>query len=149
MIKSKSVDIQKSCLELARLMKDQPGKIDYKLIKEGEKHLGFFQDNNYTDQFMDLKSLKKDILLLCAEDVSRGSQILQTSILGVTFHLNKLKKFVVPHGNNPEGSLVFSVSWKNIRAFLNWRNGNQVDVPQPIIDQCLYLLCFKLSELVD
>jgi hypothetical protein len=145
--KYKKVDISSSCLELADYLRQFSGDIDNNLIKSGQAQLAFFFDPNYTDSFQNLASLKKDLLLLAAEDIAKGVNTLRSSVLGISFIHSKLKTYVIPHGSAPEGSVVFSISWKNIRSFQNWRAGDTGDIDQNDINACLYLISFELSKL--
>jgi len=83
--KYKKVDISSSCLELADYLRQFPGDIDYSLIKGGQAQLAFFSDPNFTDNFQNLASLKKDLLLLAAEDIAKGVNTLRSSVLGISF----------------------------------------------------------------
>jgi len=143
----KKVAISQSCLKLSAYLKQFPGDIDFNLIKQGQSQLALFEDSNYTDNFQNLSHLKREILLLAAEDISKGVSSLRSSVLGIAFLHSKLKTYVIPHGSSPEGSVVFSISWKNIRSFQNWRAEDNSDIDQSGINACLYLICFHLSKL--
>lgn len=146
--KFKKVDIVNACLELSQLMKESPADVDRELVKKGESLLGIFQDPNYTDKFQNLKEVKREIYDMAINDIAAGVMVLRSSVIGVTFSVSKLKTYVTPHGSLPEGSVVFSISWKNIRAFRNWREGSEDEVTQEQINDALYALAFRLSKLI-
>jgi len=142
-----SVNIAQSCLELSVFLKDSPGDIDYDLIRKGQNLLALFFDQNFTDSFQNLAELKKYALLMAAEDIAKGVMSLRSSVIGITFLHSKLKTYVIPHGSSPEGSVVFSISWKNIRSFQNWRSEDTTDIDQDDINACLYLISYELSKI--
>lgn len=147
--KEQVVDISESVLELAQIMRENPHDWDRSLAKKGEVQLGIFQDPNFSDQFQNLKELKKEILLLVAEDLARGIVFLRTSVFGISFNHGKLHTYIIPHGNNPEGNVVYSVSWRNIRAFLGWKKKEKDhEIEQDTIHACLYYIARELSRLL-
>jgi hypothetical protein len=142
-----NVNIAQSCLDLSRFMAESPGDIDYSLIKRGQNLLALFFDQNFTDSFQNLAELKKEMLLLAAEDIAKGVISLRSSVLGISFLHSKLKTYVIPHGSAPDGSVVFSISWKHIRSFQNWRNEDTADIDQEDLNACLYLISYELSKI--
>lgn len=145
--KFKKVDITQSCIELSQYLKQSPGDIDFDLIKLAQSQLAIFQDQNYSDTFQNLGPLKQELLLLAAEDIAKGVMSLRSSVLGISFFHSKLVTYAIPHGSSPEGSVVYSISWKNIRSFQNWRAEDVSDIDQNEINACLYLISFQLSKI--
>lgn len=146
--KPTKVNIIESTSVLAQLMSDNPSEIDRDLLKKGENLIAIFQDSNFSNQFHNLKDLKKEIISMAINDISIGVMTLQSATLGVTFSHSKLKTYISPHGSSPEGSVVYSLSWKNIKAFQNWRSEEESEITQDKINYAIYFLTFQLSKLV-
>ncbi len=144
----KKVNITESCLELAEMMSQMPSMADKELIKKGEALIAIFQDSNFSDKFQDLAQIKQQLLLMAANDIASGVMTLRSSIMGVAFLHSKLKTYITPHGSLPEGSVVFSLSWKNIRAFGNWRKGEEIDLAQEDVNSSIYYLSYLISKLI-
>lgn len=137
-----------SLVELARHMKADPGGVDPELNRRGEELIGLFQDTNYRDGFQDLRARKLQAIEMAAKDVSEGVLTLQSSSIGVAFAEGKFAVFITPHGTPPRGSVVFSLSWRQSKAFHNWRSREEKDVPQDDINVSLYRLAVILSEVI-
>lgn len=128
-------------------------KLDPSLIQRNEQQIGqellsVFQDDNFSDAFQNLKSLKKDILSQVVEDIASGGKRLNENSFGVTFKTGKLETFVIPLGSLPEGNVVFSVSQKSRAAFMNWRNKNEDELSQEAINSSIYYLAIAWSQLL-
>lgn len=135
--------------ELADLMKNDPGGIDEDLVTKGESLIGLYSDENYTvRRFPDLNTKKIDIIKRTIEDISMGVMILRTSTLGLTVRTNAVEPYIIPHGNLPNGNVIFSLNWKNIVAFKNWRSGESDPVSQDDINAAIYMLTVEISRLL-
>lgn len=147
--KQKKVEISESAMELAVLMKKDPEIFDQSLIQDGAELLGLFSDGNYTTRrFKDLSQLKISCLLNAIEDISKGVNVLRTSTLGLSFGGKSIGHYVSPHGTLPSGDVVFSVNWKNIVAFKNWRFDQGAEIPQEVINTAIYFLTYEISQLL-
>lgn len=135
--------------ELSELMKNDPGGIDEDLVAKGEALIGTFADENYTTRrFPDLNAKKIEIIKRTIEDISMGVMILRTSTLGLTVRANSVEPYIIPHGNLPNGNVIFSLNWKNIVAFKNWRSGESDPVSQDDINAAIYMLTVEISRLL-
>lgn len=142
------INILKSTTELAEIMKSNPSFIEKNELGIGQDLLSLFQDDNFTDSFQNLKTLKREVLLSVAEDISTGGQSLKDFSFGVSFRNGKLETYKAPFGRPPEGSVVFSISQKNRAAFKNWRSQGEEDLSQEAINSTIYFLATALSKLI-
>ena len=111
--------------------------------------VGVFSDPNFSTRgFSNLKKQKTEILQQALEDIASGVMVLRSSVMGLQFHQNKILNFISPLGTPPEGQVVFSVSWKDIAAFKNWRSGEGDEVSQDSINSAIYFLAAELSRLL-
>jgi hypothetical protein len=141
--------ITETAKHLAQFMRDNPNGIEKALAQRGENLIGVFSDPNFSTRgFADLKVQKIEILLQAIDDVAGGVIMLRTSMLGLQFFANKVVSFVSPHGTYPPGQVVFSVNWKDIAAFKNWRNGEGDDVTQESLNYAIYFLTVAISRLL-
>jgi hypothetical protein len=145
----KPESLLETALKLSELMKQYPQNIEKPLIQKGENVVGVFSDPNFSTRgFADLKKQKAEIIQQALEDIASGVLILRTSMIGLQFLNNKILNFVTPHGNSPDGQVVYSVNWKDVAAFKNWRNGEGDDVSQDSINSAIYSLAAELSRLI-
>ena len=142
------LNILKSVLELSELMKNHQGEQDEALVEQGQSLLAIYSDENYTPKrYPDLNTQKAELIKRVIEDISMGVMILRTSSLGLTVRNNKVEPYMVPHGKLPQGNTIFSINWKNIVAFKNYRHGDSDPVSQDDINAAIYLLTVELSRL--
>src|SRR5260370_53456 len=111
------VDIVGKTHELALLFKQNTDLIEKSLVNQGETLLAFYQDPNFRTSFQNLKKQKAEVLNMAIQDISNGVMTLRNSTIGISFRGKELKPYVSPHGSQPSGTVVFSISWKNIKAF--------------------------------
>jgi hypothetical protein len=108
----KAVDIVETAKELAKFMQAHPQEIEKPLIQAGDQLLAFYQDDNFTDSFQDLKLKKQEIIEMAMNDISVGVMTLRSSTIGVAFRGRSLAVYVTPHGSSPQGTVVYSINWK-------------------------------------
>lgn len=133
--------------ELAFLMKQSPQQVEKELIQNGENLVGIFEDPNYTHRrFQNLNRQKIEVLKSAIDDIGVGVMVLRSSNIGLNFKGKDIQNYISPHGSNPSGTVVFSVNWKNIAAFKNWRHGEGDDVSQNDINAAIYFLTFQISK---
>jgi hypothetical protein len=139
-----------SATDLAKLMATNPAKIERGLASHGEKLVGIFCDENYTTQrFKNLNHLKIDTLQRAIEDISIGVSALRSSTLGLAVKDSQINHYISPHGVTPEGNVIFSINWKDIKAFKNWRQGNDNDISQDDLNAAIYYLTAEIAKLID
>lgn len=145
-----SLDVLTPSLELAQIMSQHPQIIEKDLLKKGDELLGIFVDENATTRrFDNIVEVRKDVLKQAIEDISKGILLLRNSTIGIVTRGNKAYPYVVPHGNNPEGNVVFSINWKDRVAFKKWRNSEGTEeIPQETINAAVYRLAVSLSEVL-
>ena len=149
MATKKSAILDSPSSELAQLMKKDPSGIEKDIVARGENLVGLFHDNNYTARgFSEINELKVDIIKKAIEDIAGGVITLRASTLGLTFSENRLVSYVASHGTSPKGSVVFSVSWKNIAAFKNWRADGKDTTSESDINAAIYYLTVEMSKLL-
>ena len=142
-------NIQSTSIRLAELMKKYPAGIEKALVQKGENLVGVFTDANFSTRgFADLNKQKIDVLAKAIEDISGGVLILRSSTVGLQFHNNKILPFVTPHGTVPPGQVIFSLNWKDVAAFKNWRNGEGDEISQDSINYAVYFITLEISKLV-
>lgn len=146
--KQTQIDVFPSLLELAHFMMKDPSGIDRDNVRRGDELLGIFEDTTFKNSFKGLREQKMAALGNAARDISEGGELLRTSMIGVTFKEGKMAAFVTPHGSSPGGNIVFSVSWKQKRAFHNWRTDASNDNSQDDVNAALYRLAVCLSTIV-
>lgn len=143
------INILKSVEELSEMMSETPAGVDRSLAAKGEALLGIYFDENYTlDRFPDLNERKIEILRKVVEDVSMGVMTLRSFNIGLTTRNNKIEPYIVAHGKLPQGNVVYSVNWRNIVAFKNWRKGGGDPVSQDDINAAIYFLAVAISKLL-
>lgn len=135
-------------LELATMMKEEPSLVETPLIHKGNELIGIFVDPNFNDNSMNLKPLKIDTLKMAIEDLGMGAITLRTATVGLTYKDGKIIPFINPHGSAAMGNVVYSINWKNVVAFKNWRKGLQNKIPQEDIEAAIYRLSLELSCLL-
>lgn len=142
------INIIKSTQELAQMMKSNPSFIEKEELSIGQELLSLFQDNNFTDGFQNLKTLKQEVLRQVIEDISMGGHKLKENSFGVTFKAGKLSTFTSPLGITAEGNVVFSITQKSKAAFKNWRNQDDDELSQDAINSAIYFLAATWSHLL-
>jgi len=148
--KIKKKSILDTTVELAKLMHEDPTGIEKEILQAGENLVGIFSDPNYTKKrFKKLDQQKIETLKSAVEDISSGVQTLRSSTLGLSYKGNEINSYISPHGSTPEGTVIYSVNWKNIAAFKNWRNeGSETAVNQDDINSAIYYLTVEISRLL-
>lgn len=146
--KNVQLDVFPSLIELASLMRDDPSAIDRETLRRGGDLLAIYEDINFKNSFQDLRNQKIAALGHAARDISEGGIILRSSVIGVTFKEGKMVPFVTPHGSSPTGSLAFSISWLQRRAFQNWRSDAGGETEQEDVNAALYRLAVCLSTIL-
>lgn len=140
-------DVFATVLELSVYLRKQPGTRDRDLDRRGEELLAIFQDPNFKDSHQNLRHLKLDIIGQVCRDIAEGLVILRRSNLGVCVQDGKLVKFENSHREQSRPDIVFSISWKNHKSFLNWKNADLQDIPQEDLNASLYHLAVVLSQI--
>lgn len=146
---AKKVDVIGKAYELASYMKTAPELIEKDLVQAGEGLIAIYEDANFGLSFKNMKDLRREAIEMAIQDISAGVMSLRSSTIGVSFRGNKLVTFVTPHGSSPQGTVAYSIAWKNIKAFQNWRETGEEDVTQDEINLAIYLLTVHLSKLVQ
>lgn len=141
-------DFFESLVQLAQVMKSEPGRINADLNRRGEELLGIFQDTNYRNSLQDLRAQKIRAIEMTAKDISEGVMTLQSSSIGVSYVEGKFLPFVTPHGTPPRGNVVFSLNWRESKAFHSWRSQEEKEINQEDINVSLYRLAVILSEVI-
>ncbi|MFN7728047.1 MAG: hypothetical protein ACK5P7_02705 [Bdellovibrio sp.] len=145
----KRVDVIATARKLAQMMREKPAAIERDLINAGDELLAFFEDPNFRTSFQNLKALKKEAIEMAIQDISSGVMTLRSSSIGVSFRGSGLTPYITPHGTSPPGNVVFSISWKNIKAFRHWRDSEgSDDVTQDQINLSIYRLTAMLADLI-
>ena len=146
---AKKVDVIATARELAEMMREEPAAIERELIHAGDELLAFYEDPNFRISFQNLKALKREAIEMAIQDISAGVMTLRSSTIGVSFRGSGLTPYITPHGSSPSGTVVFSISWKNIKAFRNWRETEGTDdITQDQINLSIYRLTAMLAELI-
>ena len=141
--------IVETARKLAAFMYENPTGIEKPLAQRGENMVGVFSDPNFSTRgFADLKKQKIEVLEKAIDDISGGVLLLRSSMIGLQFHNNKVVPFLTPHGSFPPGQVVFSINWKDIAGFKNWRNGEGDDVTQESLNYAIYYLTLEISRLL-
>ena len=137
--------------KLAQLMKSEPSGVEKPLLKRGEELVGVWSDPTYNlRRFPDLHKRKIEVLEKAIEDVSVGVMTLRSSSIGLLQKAGKLSPYITPHGSPPNGDVVFSINWKNIVAFKNWRREDGTDdISQDDINAAIYKLTASMAEFLD
>lgn len=146
--KQKAVDVTSTALELAQIMKEDPSIIEKDEVQRGNELIGVFSDSNFKDTFKDLKKLKVETIKMAIEDLAMGAMTLKTASVGLCFKQNRVQTFITPHGSPATGNVIFSINWKNIVAFKNYRAGEEEEIPQEDLNSAIYRLTLALSELL-
>lgn len=142
-------DIIVTVHELAQLMKGDPRGIDNDLRKKGDDCIVIYQDFNFSDNFQNLRQQKIHVIEMVVRDISEGVLTLRSSSIGVSFSDGKMVPFVTPHGSSPRGTIVYSIGWRDSRAFHNWRtNSLDLDVSQDDINVAIYRLAVEMQEVL-
>lgn len=146
----KKVDVIATSRELAEIMKQDASAKERELLQAGDELLAFYEDPNFRISFQNLKKLKAEAIEMAILDISSGVMTLRSSTIGVSFRGTTLMPYITPHGSNPSGTVVFSIGWKNIKAFRNWRNDESAedDISQDQINLAIYRLTALLSEVI-
>lgn len=143
------IDVVGSALKLAKIIKENPALIEKPLLVQGEKLIAIYSDANFKDNFKDYKAMKIEALKVAIDDVAMGCKSLQESTIGLTFRDNRIQPYISPHGKTPGGSIMYSISWKNIVAFKSYRNSEgEIDIPEEEIHAVIYKLTCELSVLI-
>jgi hypothetical protein len=138
-----------SAVDLAQLMSASPARIEKSITAKGENLVGIFSDENYTEKrFKNLRQLKLDILQRAVEDIAVGVSVLRSSTFGLAISNNKINHFISPHGVLPDGNVIFSINWKDIKAFKNWRRESSHDVSQDDVNAAIYYLSAEIAKLL-
>lgn len=144
-----TLDIVPSVIELAYFMQKEPKGVDRELIKRGDDLIAIFEDANFSNGFKNLREQKINAIASACRDIAEGVKVLHSSVIGVTFHQGKMEQATVSLGTPPEGSFVFSVTWRAKRAFHAWRTEGAKEVSQDDINASLYRLAHTLSKVIQ
>lgn len=146
--KNTNQDIFPSILELAGYLQDQPTTRDVQLDQRGESLLAIFQDPNFRETFPGLRDLKIGIIGAVTRDIAEGLSVLRTSSLGICYKDGKMVPYRAAFNSPGVSNVVFSISWKNQKAFQKWKSGEGYYVSQEEINASIYHLAVKLSGLI-
>lgn len=146
----KTVDVVATSRELAEIMKQDASAKERELLQAGDELLAFYEDPNFRVSFQNLRRLKAEAIEMAIQDISSGVMTLRSSTIGVSFRGTALAPYITPHGSSPSGTVVFSIGWKNIKAFRNWRKDESAedDISQDEINLAIYRLTALLSEVI-
>lgn len=135
---------------LAEILRDDPESIEADLLAQGQNLVGVYVDANFSGRnFSDLLPLKITTLKQAIDDIAGGVLVLRSSTLGVTFRTNKLMTFVSPLSSTPQGTVVYSIAWKDSAAFLRWReDASESELPQDQLNAAIYFLTHEWSKLL-
>jgi hypothetical protein len=136
-------DIFNSIAELAGFLKDDPGSLDQELNDLGKKYLTDFKDRAFKSSFPGLTDLKIATIGKASRDIAEGLTVLRTSSIGIYFKDKRMFPFVVPYTETPPGHIVFNIGWINPQAL-----SADLDIPQDILNACIYRLAVVLSEII-
>lgn len=146
--KHSNQDIFLSVLELAGHLQDQPSTRDIPLDHRGESLLAVFQDPSFRETFPGLQDLKVGIIGAVARDIAEGLSVLRTSSLGICYKEGKMVPYRAAFNSPGVSNVVFSISWKNQKAFQKWKDGEGYYVSQEEINASIYHLAVRLSKIV-
>lgn len=142
------VDIKNSSLELAAILKEDSKLIERDMLQRGNELIALYQDANFGDGFQNFRELKRDLFCAALEDLAMGGITLRTSAMGLTFREGKVKTYISPLGVQPPGNVMFSISLKNVAAFMSWRSDDGAEFPQEELNATIYRLVVALSEVL-
>jgi len=144
----KKVDVIAAAYELATVFKEDPKFVERDLLQQGDELLSFFEDPNFSNSFQDMLTQKSQVIQMAIQDISGGVMTLRSSTIGVAFRGRTLSPYVAPHGTSPNGTVVYSIGWKNLKSFQNWRSEDGGDISQDQINTAIYRLAAALAELI-
>lgn len=141
------VDVLKTALRFAEMLKEDPKGIDRTELQRGARLLSLFQDSNYSDGFRDLRAVKTQLLHLVIEDLADRARTLSGSYFGIFFSKGKLVHGAYEYGSEAEGSLVYKVALKDVAGFQRWRKGEGSEYSPEDLHAGIYMLTVELSRL--
>jgi len=136
-------DIFNSIAELAGYLKEDPSSLDQDLNSQGKRFLSDFNDRAFKSNFPGLTDLKIATIGKASRDISEGLSVLRNSNIGIFFKDKKMHPFVVPYDELPAGHVVFNIGWISPDAL-----NAELDIPQDILNACIYRLAVILSEII-
>lgn len=128
------------------ILNEQPDLRDQPLERQGEELLGVFQDPTIKDTFPGFRELKIVAISMACRDIAEGLEVMRSSSVGVCLRNGKPALFKQPFDQPSMGNVIFSISWKNHRVFLNWKSEERVELAQDEINAALYKLACVLAE---
>lgn len=140
-------DFLNSIEELCAIMIADPASVDRKDLELGNKFVGIFEDENFSDGFKNLIDFKEEIIKEALLDISKGAPKLSIGVMGARWLNNQLEKYYINHDELSSGTIVFSLSLKSMTAFKNWRVKGEDDIAQEEINLSCYKLIHYLSQL--
>lgn len=134
-------------MELKEIFKLDPKKIEKELINLANEHVGFFEDANFRNQFRNHLQAKEEALRDAILDISAGADLLKSGQIGVVFNKDKFEKYYTLHGEQPEGSISFSIFLKKFKAFSKFRETEADELDQELLNIITYRLIAYWSQL--
>ena len=68
--------------------------------------------------------------------------------MGLTLFENQIETFICQYGEKPLGKIVFKIGIKNMKAFMEWRQGAKGQVSEQDINSGIYRLTALWAELL-
>lgn len=141
-------DVLKSAFELAQIIKEDSDALDTETWSRGDQFLSIANDPTFGKKIAGLSELKISILKEAIEDLANRGQVLSEAFLGLTYFENNVQTFVCQNNEIPLGKVVFKISIKDLKPFLEWRQGVVGKVSEDDINSGIYRLAALWAELL-
>ena len=141
-------DVLNSAYKLALILKQDPEALDTGSWSRGEKFLTLANDLTFAERTTELVEQKIKIIKQAIEDLSDRGPILAEAFMGLTLFENQIETFICQYGEKPSGKIVFKIGIKNIKSFMEWRQGAKGQVSEQEINSGIYRLAALWAELL-
>lgn len=133
--------------KLKTLLKQDVRRIDADLVREANKHIGFFIDANFHNSFKNLFEMKEQVIQQAIMDISSGAEQLKSGQFGVVFNKDTFNNFYTLHGEDVPGTITFTIFLKKFKAFQNFRETEADDLDQDLLNILTYRLVVFWAQL--
>lgn len=140
MIVAKAINIKKSALELAHILKYSSENLVNEEYKAGEDFISIFCDKHFDIDGNHIRSKILDVHLSAIDDLATGALTLRYGFIGLNFYLNKVSTFISSHDSHPPGSIIYKIGIKQLLAFKGWRTKAEDDISQELTNCGIYYL---------
>ena len=149
MVVAKAINIKKSALELAHILKFSSENLINEEYKAGEEFISIFCDSHFDIDGNNIRPKILEVHLTAIDDLATGALTLRYGFIGLHFYLNKVATFISSHDSQPSGSIIYKIGIRQLLAFKGWRTKAEDDISQELTNCGIYYLTASMVRHLD